>query len=119
MTILEIQICFYFLFGLIFSSVIMFASYFLAYKAPNKEKLKPYECGFNPFKSANENPFSIKFLMVAILFLLFSLEIIYLLPWVLTIWTVNIYGTGIVIIFGVFLGLGIMIEWHLGGLEWK
>ena len=97
----------------------MFASYFLAYKAPNKEKLKPYECGFNPFKSANENPFSIKFLMVAVLFLLFSLEIIYLLPWVLTIWALHGAGEIMLIIFGIFLGLGIVIEWHLGGLEWK
>jgi len=95
----------------------MFASYFLAYKSPNKEKLKPYECGFNPFRSANENPFSIKFIMVAVLFLLFSLEIIYLLPWVLTVWTVSFYGSIVIVLFGVFLGVGIIVEWHLGGLE--
>jgi NADH-quinone oxidoreductase subunit A len=80
MAVLEISLMIYFVIGIGFSGLIMFASYFLAYKAPNKEKLKPYECGFNPFRSANENPFSIKFIMVAILFLLFSLEIIFLIP---------------------------------------
>ena len=119
MTMAEVSLMVYFTIGVGFSGVIMFASYFLAYKAPNKEKLKPYECGFNPFRSANENPFSIKFIMVAILFLLFSLEIIFLIPWVLTVWVINSYGNFIVIVFGLLLGIGIIVEWSLGGLEWN
>nr|BBD20506.1 NADH dehydrogenase subunit 3 [Cyrtodactylus chanhomeae] len=85
---------------------------------PDTEKLSPYECGFDPLGTARL-PFSMRFFLVAILFLLFDLEIALLLP---TPWTSNsptptttlTYTTIIVAL----LSLGLMYEWTQGGLEW-
>jgi len=65
--------------SLIISIVISSASFLLSYKSPNKEKVSPYECGFDPFHNPGE-PFSIRFFLIAILFLVFDLEISYLFP---------------------------------------
>lgn len=68
-----------FLFSAILSLIICVASYLLSQKSPDKEKVSVYECGFDPFHSPGE-PFSIRFFLVAILFLVFDLEISYLFP---------------------------------------
>ena len=96
----------------------MGSSILLSYKNPGREKLTSYECGFNPFRHANENPFSISFVMVGILFLIFGLEIIFLIPWVLNFNTLSHFAHIIVILFGIILGFGIIWEWYSGGLEW-
>jgi len=67
------------LISLILSSVISIASYLLSEKSPDKEKVSVYECGFDPFHNPGE-PFSIRFFLIAILFLVFDLEISYLFP---------------------------------------
>lgn len=65
--------------SLLLSAVISIASYLLGEKSPDKEKVSVYECGFDPFHSPGE-PFSIRFFLIAILFLVFDLEISYLFP---------------------------------------
>nr|BAI77027.1 NADH dehydrogenase subunit 3 [Tetrabrachium ocellatum] len=82
------------------------------------EKLMPYECGFDPFGSARL-PFSLRFFLVAILFLLFDLEIALLLPlpWSLQAGS-PLFAVGLAVGVLVFLSLGLVYEWVQGGLEW-
>ena len=72
------------IFAIILSCVILFLSYALSTSAPDVEKVSAYECGFEPFDDAR-NKFDIRFYLIAILFIVFDLEISYLFPWVLTL----------------------------------
>nr|YP_003345132.1 NADH dehydrogenase subunit 3 [Derichthys serpentinus]BAI53283.1 NADH dehydrogenase subunit 3 [Derichthys serpentinus] len=100
------------------AGILITVSFWLPQVSPNSEKLSPYECGFDPLGSARL-PFSMRFFLVAILFLLFDLEIALLLPipWggqlpnptQTLIWTASIL---------VLLTLGLAYEWIKGGLEW-
>nr|AIR92976.1 NADH dehydrogenate subunit 3 [Pomatorhinus ruficollis]AIR92978.1 NADH dehydrogenate subunit 3 [Pomatorhinus ruficollis]AIR92987.1 NADH dehydrogenate subunit 3 [Pomatorhinus ruficollis]AIR93193.1 NADH dehydrogenate subunit 3 [Pomatorhinus ruficollis] len=93
-------------------------NFWLAQMTPDSEKLSPYECGFDPLGSARL-PFSIRFFLVAILFLLFDLEIALLLPlpWATQLQapTTTLAWTSILILL---LTLGLVYEWIQGGLEW-
>nr|ABD63942.1 NADH dehydrogenase subunit 3 [Calyptocichla serina] len=93
-------------------------NFWLAQMNPDSEKLSPYECGFDPLGSARL-PFSIRFFLVAILFLLFDLEIALLLPlpWAIQLQTPTttlIWASALIIL----LTLGLVYEWTQGGLEW-
>nr|AFO66919.1 NADH dehydrogenase subunit III [Myrmecocichla aethiops] len=93
-------------------------NFWLAQTTPDLEKLSPYECGFDPLGSARL-PFSIRFFLVAILFLLFDLEIALLLPlpWATQLQsptTTLIWASTLILL----LTLGLMYEWTQGGLEW-
>nr|AFB19878.1 NADH dehydrogenase subunit 3 [Turdoides reinwardtii] len=93
-------------------------NFWIAQMNPDSEKLSPYECGFDPLGSARL-PFSIRFFLVAILFLLFDLEIALLLPlpWATQLQDpiTTLILTSILILF---LTLGLVYEWIQGGLEW-
>nr|AYW12393.1 NADH dehydrogenase subunit 3 [Menidia menidia] len=100
------------------SSVLALVSFWLPQMTPDYEKLSPYECGFDPLGSARL-PFSLRFFLVAILFLLFDLEIALLLPlpWgdQLASPTLTFGWASAVLIL---LTLGLVYEWMQGGLEW-
>lgn len=116
---LELIILFYvLLWSFLISSVISVASFFLSEKVPDKEKVSVYECGFDPFHNPGE-PFSIRFFLIAILFLVFDLEISYLFPWSITSSFISLKGQFCVIIFLLILTLGLIYEWIKGGLEWE
>lgn len=100
------------------SIVIAIASYILSDKTPDKEKVSVYECGFDPFHSPGK-PFSIRFFLIAILFLVFDLEISYLFPWSCSSNFISLKGQWIIIIFLVILTVGLVYEWLKGGLEWE
>nr|YP_009571058.1 NADH dehydrogenase subunit 3 [Chelodina burrungandjii]AUY54989.1 NADH dehydrogenase subunit 3 [Chelodina burrungandjii] len=104
--------------ALIVSVLLMLLNNWLAVMKPNNEKLLPYECGFDPLESA-WLPFSIRFFLVAILFLLFDLEIALLLPipWATQLSSPMLSMTWTLIILAL-LTLGLMYEWVQGGLEW-
>nr|WDE84372.1 NADH dehydrogenase subunit 3 [Certhia americana]WOE99488.1 NADH dehydrogenase subunit 3 [Certhia americana]WOE99489.1 NADH dehydrogenase subunit 3 [Certhia americana]WOE99490.1 NADH dehydrogenase subunit 3 [Certhia americana]WOE99491.1 NADH dehydrogenase subunit 3 [Certhia americana] len=93
-------------------------NFWLAQTNPDSEKLSPYECGFDPLGSARL-PFSVRFFLVAILFLLFDLEIALLLPlpWATQLEspTTTLTWASVLILL---LTLGLMYEWTQGGLEW-
>nr|AAU47377.1 NADH dehydrogenase subunit 3 [Teratoscincus keyserlingii] len=93
-------------------------SFWLPQTSPDTEKLSPYECGFDPLGTARL-PFSLRFFLIAILFLLFDLEIALLLPtpWALNLPTptTTLLWTMIIIIL---LALGLLYEWLQGGLDW-
>nr|YP_008081211.1 NADH dehydrogenase subunit 3 [Gymnocypris namensis]AGI50287.1 NADH dehydrogenase subunit 3 [Gymnocypris namensis] len=100
------------------SSVLAIVAFWLPQMTPDAEKLSPYECGFDPLGSARL-PFSLRFFLVAILFLLFDLEIALLLP---LPWGDQLdnptetffWATAVLIL----LTLGLIYEWAQGGLEW-
>nr|YP_010960646.1 NADH dehydrogenase subunit 3 [Ophidion muraenolepis]WNH38088.1 NADH dehydrogenase subunit 3 [Ophidion muraenolepis] len=100
------------------SSALVLLSFWLPQTSPDHEKLSPYECGFDPLGSARL-PFSLRFFLVAILFLLFDLEIALLLPlpWahhIASPYSVLLWTLAILTL----LTLGLIYEWTEGGLEW-
>nr|BBB55740.1 NADH dehydrogenase subunit 3 [Raneya brasiliensis] len=100
------------------STILAFISFWLPQMTPDYEKLSPYECGFDPLGSARL-PFSLRFFLVAILFLLFDLEIALLLPlpWgdqLLCPLKTMIWAAAVLVL----LTLGLIHEWLQGGLEW-
>nr|BBU26105.1 NADH dehydrogenase subunit 3 [Ichthyscopus lebeck] len=100
------------------SAALLLISFWLPQMNPDHEKLSPYECGFDPFSSARL-PFSLRFFLVAILFLLFDLEIALLLPlpWANQLPSPELTLTWAAVILGL-LTLGLVYEWYQGGLEW-
>jgi NADH-quinone oxidoreductase subunit A len=81
------------------------------------EKLSPYECGFEPFDDSRMK-FDVRYYLVAILFIIFDLEIAFLFPWAVSLDTVGTFG---LVAMGIFLGLlvvGFIYEWKKGALEW-
>nr|ATD83393.1 NADH dehydrogenase subunit 3 [Picumnus nebulosus] len=104
--------------SLTLSITLITLNFWLAQTNPDSEKLSPYECGFDPLGSARL-PFSVRFFLVAILFLLFDLEIALLLPlpWATQLQspTTTLTWTSTIIIL---LTLGLTYEWAQGGLEW-
>nr|ABB96805.1 NADH dehydrogenase subunit 3 [Myiotriccus ornatus] len=110
------------LFMLLLSSSLSFTltmlNLWIAQMTPDSEKLSPYECGFDPLGSARL-PFSIRFFLVAILFLLFDLEIALLLP---LPWATQLQSPLTTLTWAstmlILLTLGLVYEWMQGGLEW-
>ena len=83
----------------------------------DKEKLSPYECGFEPFEDSRIK-FDVRYYLVAILFIIFDLEIAFLFPWAVSLDTVGAFG---IIAMGIFLAVlvvGFIYEWKKGALEW-
>nr|BAU45917.1 NADH dehydrogenase subunit 3 [Cobitis sp. CBM-ZF-13198] len=103
---------------MILSLVLAVVSFWLPQMNPDAEKLSPYECGFDPLGSARL-PFSIRFFLVAILFLLFDLEIALLLP---LPWGDQLFNPAGTLLWAsavlILLTLGLVYEWTQGGLEW-
>nr|ABY26852.1 NADH dehydrogenase subunit 3 [Nyctibius grandis]QOD97633.1 NADH dehydrogenase subunit 3 [Nyctibius grandis] len=112
------MITFMFTLSITLSAILTLLNFWLAQITPDSEKLSPYECGFDPLGSARL-PFSIRFFLVAILFLLFDLEIALLLPlpWAIQLQSpaTTLTWTTIIILL---LTLGLIYEWTQGGLEW-
>nr|YP_010000736.1 NADH dehydrogenase subunit 3 [Orthonyx spaldingii]QOD96648.1 NADH dehydrogenase subunit 3 [Orthonyx spaldingii] len=104
--------------SLTLSIILTALNFWLAQTNPDPEKLSPYECGFDPLGSARL-PFSIRFFLVAVLFLLFDLEIALLLPlpWATQLQFPIITLTWTTIMIAL-LTMGLMYEWSQGGLEW-
>uniref|UniRef100_A7U4F0 NADH-ubiquinone oxidoreductase chain 3 n=1 Tax=Upucerthia jelskii TaxID=183161 RepID=A7U4F0_9FURN len=112
------MILFMLILSLTLSTFLTTLNFWLAQTNPDSEKLSPYECGFDPLGSARL-PFSIRFFLVAILFLLFDLEIALLLPlpWATQLQSPlsTLTWTSIILLL---LTLGLVYEWTQGGLEW-
>lgn len=100
------------------SSIIFFLSYFLIPQKSDQEKVSAYECGFNPFDDARAT-FDVRFYLVAILFLIFDLEISFLFPWSLVLGYLPFFGYLTMVIFLTILTIGFIYEWCKGALEWE
>ena len=89
--------------------------------APNKpdsQKNAPYECGFDPFDDARA-PFDVRFYLVAILFIIFDLEVAFLFPWAVSLGGIGMFGFWSMMVFLAVLTVGFIYEWKKGALEWE
>jgi NADH-quinone oxidoreductase subunit A len=100
------------------SGALMIAPFLAAYKAPDPEKLSAYECGFNAFDDARMK-FDVRFYLVAILFIIFDLEVAFLFPWAITFGTLGAFGFWSMLAFLAVLTIGFIYEWRKGALEWN
>ena len=87
-------------------------------KNPDPEKLSAYECGFDAFDDSRME-FDVRFYLVAILFIIFDLEIAFLFPWAITLGTIGIFGFWSMMLFLGILTIGFIYEWKKGALEWE
>jgi NADH-quinone oxidoreductase subunit A len=104
--------------GLAFGIVPIVAGSLLAPNRPDSEKLSPYECGFEAFEDARMK-FDVRYYLVAILFILFDLEIAFLFPWAIVLEEIGLAGFLAMMIFLGILVVGFIYEWMKGALEWE
>jgi len=117
LNLVEYNIILIFVASLLLSIIIMFLSVFLAVQQPYAEKVSAYECGFEPFEDAR-NKFDVKFYIVGILFIIFDLEVVYLLPWTVNLVYIGFQGFLIMMFFIILLILGFIYEIIKGALDW-
>lgn len=99
-------------------AALLAAPFVIAPNEPDKAKLAPYECGFEPFEDARM-PFNVQFYLVAILFIIFDLEIAFLFPWAAAFGTAGVFGFWAVMLFLAVLTIGFLYEWRKGALDWQ
>ena len=103
--------------SLFIAVALLVAPFLVAYNSPDPEKLSAYECGFNAFDDARMK-FDVRFYLVAILFIIFDLEVAFLFPWAITFGELGWYGFwSMMVCLGV-LTVGFVYEWRKGALEW-
>ena len=112
-----LPIFFFVLIAIILSVIIVLLSYLLAIQNPETEKLSTYECGFEPYEDAR-NIFDVKFYLVAIMFIVFDIETMFLIPWSVSVSKLSVLGFWSMVDFIFELGVGFFYIWYLGALEW-
>jgi NADH-quinone oxidoreductase subunit A len=100
------------------SAAMVAGSFIIARQRPNKEKLSPYECGFDPFDDARIR-FDVRYYLVAILFIIFDLEVAFLFPWAVSLGDIGMFGFWSMLVFLAVLTIGFIYEWKKGALEWE
>lgn len=85
---------------------------------PDKDKLTAYECGFDAFDDARSK-FDVRFYLVAILFIIFDLEVAFLFPWAVSLGSIGMFGFWSMVVFLGLLTVGFIYEWKKGALEWE
>ncbi len=96
---------------------LLVAPFIVAHRAPDVEKLSAYECGFNAFDDARMK-FDVRFYLVAILFIIFDLEVAFLFPWAVAFKSLGWFGFWSMMVFLAILTIGFIYEWRKGALEW-
>ncbi len=104
--------------GILFGVVPMLAGFVLGPRRPDSEKLSPYECGFEPFEDSRMK-FDVRYYLVAILFIIFDLEIAFLFPWAVVLDQIGLFGFLAMMLFLAILVIGFIYEWKKGALEWE
>jgi NADH-quinone oxidoreductase subunit A len=94
------------------------AAYVMARQRPDSQKLSAYECGFDAFEDARGR-FDVRFYLVAILFIIFDLEVAFLFPWAITLGDTGVFGYWSMVVFLAILTVGFIYEWRKGALEWE
>ena len=92
-------------------------NFILAPQKPDPEKLPAYECGFEPFEDSRME-FDVRFYLVAILFIIFDLEIAFLFPWAISLGNIGVLGFWSMMLFLFVLTIGFIYEWKKGALDW-
>ena len=104
--------------GLILGAVLLTVGSLVSPNRPDPEKLSPYECGFEAFEDARMK-FDVRYYLVAILFILFDLEIAFLFPWAVVLPEIGFSGFVAMMVFLAILIVGFVYEWKKGALEWE
>jgi NADH-quinone oxidoreductase subunit A len=104
--------------GLIVGVVMVSLGFVLGTRRPDSEKLSPYECGFEAFEDARMK-FDVRYYLVAILFIIFDLEIAFLFPWAIVLDKIGMVGLIAMTVFLGVLVVGFIYEWKKGALEWE
>ena len=94
------------------------ASFIIARQRPDPEKVSAYECGFDAFDDAR-GQFDVRFYLVAILFIIFDLEVAFLFPWAVSLGGIGLFGFWSMMLFLAVLTIGFIYEWKKGALEWE
>ena len=94
------------------------ASFIVAKQKPDAEKLSAYECGFEAFDQSRHK-LDVRFYLVAILFIIFDLEVAFLFPWAITLGSIGFYGFWSMMVFLTVLTVGFIYEWKKGALDWE
>lgn len=103
--------------ALAIAGALLVAPFIVAYRNPDAEKLSAYECGFNAFDDARMT-FDVRFYLVAILFIIFDLEVAFLFPWAVAFRDIGAFGFWSMLLFLGVLTIGFVYEWKKGALEW-
>ena len=98
--------------------VLLVLGFLLGPRRPDSEKLSPYECGFEAFEDSRMK-FDVRYYLVAILFIIFDLEIAFLVPWAITLDAIGMFGFVSMAVFLGILVVGFIYEWKKGALEWE
>ena len=106
-----------FIFVPILSGILLILNFFLAPHRPDEAKVSAYECGFSPVYGQTRNVFYINFFLVALLFLIFDLEILLLFPIAVTLYNVSVFGFSVVLIFFTVLTIGFILEIGTGSIK--
>lgn len=104
--------------AIVLSLIVIILPKILASNKPEKDKLTSYECGFDAFTNARVK-FDIRFYLVAILFIIFDLEVAFLIPWAINLKAIGQFGFWSMMIFILILTAGFIYEWKKGALEWE
>ncbi|MCE9651382.1 MAG: NADH-quinone oxidoreductase subunit A [Parvibaculum sp.] len=104
--------------SLVIGLALLIAPFVIAPSKPDAEKLSAYECGFNAFDDARMK-FDVKYYLVAILFIIFDLEVAFLFPWAIALGDVGMFGFWSMMVFLGVLTIGFTYEWKRGALEWE
>ncbi len=113
-----VPIILFMLLALILGGVLVIAGRVLGRHNPDSEKNSPYECGFEAFEDARIK-FDVRYYLIAIIFILFDLEIAFLFPWALVFKSLGLYGFIVMTIFLMILIAGFIYIWKKGALEWE
>ena len=97
---------------------LLISPFVVAFSRPDPEKLSAYECGFNAFDDARMK-FDVRFYLVAILFIIFDLEVTFLFPWAISLKEIGVFGFWSMMVFLGILTVGFIYEWKKGALEWE
>ncbi len=104
--------------GIALSAVLLTLGFVLGPSKPDSEKLSPYECGFEAFEDSRMK-FDVRYYLVAILFIIFDLEIAFLFPWAVVLDDIGLFGVMAMMVFLGILVVGFIYEWKKGALEWE
>ena len=113
-----LPILIFLLVGLVLGAVAIGAGAVLAPHKPDENKLSPYECGFEAFEDSRMK-FDVRYYLVAILFIIFDLEIAFLFPWAIVLDEIGVFGFWSMMLFLWILVIGFIYEWKKGALEWE
>jgi NADH-quinone oxidoreductase subunit A len=104
--------------AIVLATVMVVVPLLVAPKRPDNEKLSAYECGFEPFSDAR-GQFDVRFYLVAILFIIFDLEVAFLFPWAVVLKEIGMFGFWSMMVFLGVLTIGFIYEWKKGALDWE